>query len=345
MATDTRQPGDKASAEPRVKPPLLPPDERFWQRYSPNHEFPVSSATSAVIHLLALGVLALGATTFASWNPPLPIDTIEVGGGSGGIPEGDEAGARGRTRPHEDVQGVEDSALQRPKTPAQTEALKDVPRVPKEFSKDANDRRVFDADVEMGKQLSVLGAQVRDSLNAIQQKAAKGDHGPGLGGRQGYGDGPGTGDDKGPGGTISQQQERQKRWTMIFNIRDPEDYARQLHALGAMLAVPESTGQYLVIEDLNRRPALAKPRDVSKINRMFWVDDKPEVVEPLFRVLEYRPAPKYFVAFFPHELERELLQKELAYNKLPEERIVETRFQIRRTATSYEAVVVEQRSK
>ena len=75
---------------------------------------------------------------------------------------------------------------------------------------------------------------------------------------------------------------------------------------------------------------------------MFWIDDKPEAVEPLFRVLEFTPIPKYFVAFFPQDLERELLKKELGYKNIPEPRIEETRFQIRRTPTGYEPVVTNQ---
>jgi hypothetical protein len=345
MATDQRQPGEQAVTEPQSKPPLLPPDERFWQRYSPNHELPVSSATSAAIHLLVLGILALGASTFASSNPPVSVDSIEVGGGSGGgVSEGDEAGTRNRSTRHEDVQGIQDSAALRRKSKA-PESLHDVPRVSKESSRDPDDRRLFNEDVKMGEQLSVLGAQVRDRLNALQAKAARGSQGPGDGGAPGRGVGPGKGDGRGSGGTLSPRPERQKRWTMIFNIRDPEDYARQLQALGAILAAEAGNGEYFVIEDLSQRPAVAKRRDVSKIDRMFWVDDKPEVVEPLFRVLQYQPAPKYFVAFFPQELERELLRKELAHKNLPEDRIAETRFQIRRTATGYEAVVTEQRSK
>jgi hypothetical protein len=134
---------------------------------------------------------------------------------------------------------------------------------------------------------------------------------------------------------------------MIFNIRDPEDYARQLSALGAYLAVPGSReGEYLVIEDLSRRPVVARLRNISDINRMFWIDDKADAVEPLFRVLGYEKIPSYFVAFFPVELERELLKKELEYKNLPESKIEETKFQIKHTGGSkIEPVVISQEAK
>ena len=105
-------------------------------------------------------------------------------------------------------------------------------------------------------------------------------------------------------------------------------------------------GEYLVIEDLSRRPVVARLRNISDINRMFWIDDKADAVEPLFRVLGYEKIPSYFIAFFPVELERELLKKELEYRNLPENKIEETKFQIRHGGSKgYEAVVTSQEAK
>ena len=342
MAGDNANNSEKPKDKVKERPPLVPPDERFWQRYSPNHEFPLSSATSGLIHLLVLGVLALGAHTFARWDEPIDVDSLFEGGG-GGQPFGEEGASGGRFAKREDVADIKDTTSPQ-KTQTRGTDLNEVPK-PKSIAPDVDStRRFINEDVAMGKKLSALGENVRDRLNSMQQSvASKGRGGSGSGGGLGTGRGTGTGAGEGPGtGKISKRQERQKRWTMIFNIRDPEDYARQLHALGAMVAVPGAEGQYLVIEDLSQRPAVAKARDIKEINRMFWIDDKPEAVEPLFRVLEYTPVPKYFVAFFPQELERELLKKELGYKNISEERIEETRFQIRRTATGYEPTVMQQ---
>src|SRR5437870_12398812 len=81
---------------------LVPPEERFWKRYSPNYEFPLSSATSAVIHLFVLGILALGAHTFANWDNPVDVDAIRIGGG-GGSPGGEEGPRTGRFDKHESL--------------------------------------------------------------------------------------------------------------------------------------------------------------------------------------------------------------------------------------------------
>src|SRR5262249_14132784 len=47
-----------------------PPDERFWKKYSPHHELPISGATSAALHALALTLLLTGAALAAWFRPP-----------------------------------------------------------------------------------------------------------------------------------------------------------------------------------------------------------------------------------------------------------------------------------
>jgi hypothetical protein len=339
---------EKGKEKDKDTPPLIPPDERFWQRYSPNHEFPLSSASSAVLHVLVLGILALAGFGFIYRDGPVDVDALVIGGG-GGRPDGDDGLVTGKGPKHEDLKDIADSASPtRQKLEMKGEALTEVQKLSKSLIKPEDERRFIDDDFAMGKKLTLVGEQVRERINTLQQGvASKGLGGPGKGGGKGKGTGTGFGDAEGPGrGTINKRQERQSRWTMIFNIRDPEDYARQLHALGAVLAVPGENGQYMVIEDLSARPVVARPKDISEINRMFWVDDKAGAVEPLFRVLEYRPIPTYFVAFFPLELERDLLKKELEYKRLPEGKIKETRFQVRRSNSGrYEPYVVEQEEK
>ena len=46
------------TTQQEVLPPQ-PPEERFWQRYSPHHELPLSGAGSFALHLVVLGVLLL----------------------------------------------------------------------------------------------------------------------------------------------------------------------------------------------------------------------------------------------------------------------------------------------
>jgi hypothetical protein len=57
--------------------PLVPPDERFWQRYSRHGELPLSGATSLALHLLVFGLLVLIAylayAVFSHTSHSLPV--------------------------------------------------------------------------------------------------------------------------------------------------------------------------------------------------------------------------------------------------------------------------------
>src|SRR5262249_33205414 len=54
--------------------PVAPPNERFWQRYSPRHELPLSGVGSLTLHAAALGAVVIFA--LGVFRPG--------GGGSGG---------------------------------------------------------------------------------------------------------------------------------------------------------------------------------------------------------------------------------------------------------------------
>jgi hypothetical protein len=143
---------------------------------------------------------------------------------------------------------------------------------------------------------------------------------------------------------LSVQQKRVLRWSMTFGTQNGEDYLRQLKDLkpgsGAILAIPKGNGQYEVIRDLSKRPAAGKVEDLTKIRNIFWVDDKPESVANLARALGIK-APPFFVAFFPPELEEEVvrLEREKA-GGAREDDIEATTIEMARSGDGYRPVVV-----
>ena len=342
----TNSPKTNHAAKTAEKAPLMPPDEKFWQRYSPRYEFPVSFGSSWVIHFLVAGFLILCAFKLITTDSAIEVDDLIVGGG-GGNPNG-EPGGTGRGAMKEAIDQSEDR-LPMPGKAASAEKLRDVEKSKKPLVKVESSGRLIEDDLVLGKKLSSVGEVARKRMDAIQQAAAdKGEGGTGKGGGKGKGTGTGEGDTFGPGkGKINKRVQRQLRWTLIFNIHDPEDYARQLRALGAILAIPGPNDTFLVIDDVLKRPVTPTPRDVKELNRMYWIDDRKDSIAPLARTLGLSETPPYFYAFFPPELEKELLKKELEYRRLPEDRIEETRFRVRRTATGrgYEPVVEDQETK
>src|SRR5712692_3390881 len=120
MASKAPAPADPKSAaitnnqaKPRPNPLAgreagpAPFEEPFWQRYSPHHEFPLSSATSIALHVLALVFLIVAGWFVASLleKSKLEVDTLEVGGG-GGNPRG-EGNAPGDRPPEGGAENVD----------------------------------------------------------------------------------------------------------------------------------------------------------------------------------------------------------------------------------------------
>ena len=90
MATSSTS--EKAVRGPQ--PTRLPPEEKFWQRYSPHQEMPLSTIGSFALHLLVVGGLILfawlGWFGFGKSDNALPVDTVrfEIPSGGGGNPNG-----------------------------------------------------------------------------------------------------------------------------------------------------------------------------------------------------------------------------------------------------------------
>src|SRR5208282_1672626 len=101
----------------------LPPEERFWKRYSANHECPLSGVTSFALHALILAALLGGAWVLArlglmSKDKPPPVDAVVIVGGGGSGPR--IAGGRGPGN-GEQAPAPEEAAAQpgdEPKKPA-----------------------------------------------------------------------------------------------------------------------------------------------------------------------------------------------------------------------------------
>jgi hypothetical protein len=142
------------------------------------------------------------------------------------------------------------------------------------------------------------------------------------------------------------------RWNLVFDTATGEDYAAQLLALGAILAVPEkedaAVPEYRVFRDLKQRPVKGEIEDVKTIKRIFWVNDNPASVKPLAAALGLPKAPSFVVAFFPEALEENLAKLELAFaqrNQRKVTEIAETRFRVIKRDGKYEVVMVDQRAK
>ena len=76
--------------------PLLPPEESFWQRYSPHYEFPLATVSAVTLFATALGLLFLiwilhGFYLEGEGDGPPRVDAVESPNPGGGGLDGNVA--------------------------------------------------------------------------------------------------------------------------------------------------------------------------------------------------------------------------------------------------------------
>lgn len=302
----------------------------------------ISSLASVACHVFAIVICGvLGYVISLGSSPTMPVEAIELGdaGGGGGSPGGlafnnqkgqplIERATAEELPPDSQTPNVTIGALPDVRVEAPLPDLPDNPDSDRllDKSKDAKDKL---KDVGKGSKPPSSGSH--------------GKGGSGSGGGSGTGAGPATGSGAGdgPGGSI--RAKRQKRWTMMFNTFNGEDYLRQLSALGCILIVEFPNGKSEMYRKLSQRPAPAEPEDREATrNRMRWIDENTGSVAELARAMGISAPPSSITAYFPFRLEDELLHKELTFRGRKEEDIHATRFQVYIQGNKYTIVVVEQ---
>jgi hypothetical protein len=339
-----------------VKNKLVPPEEQFWERYSPHHEAPLSGIGSFALHFLIAGFLILagwlGWLGLGAHRAALPTDAVRLNLGGGGGNKHAGGDTPGTPNNQEVAEAPNSDQNQTPVDPTKMERpdLKDPAVVPQnplpEHDPNRNDERVIREGNENLRDLANINLDVQSKLKEGLRQGSKGKGGTGTGGGSGSGSGTGSGSGQGEGTRdLNARERRMGRWRLDFgNLSGPE-YVRRLHALGATLAIPKDRGgaDYWVIRDLRARPAQLLDEDISKIGQMYWNNVYPETVHSVVSALGLSQIhASNFIIFMPQELEDKLFDLELKYNNWQEDEIGETRFQVRPMGPKYVPVVVSQ---
>lgn len=317
-----------SSQPPRFK---IPPEERFWKRYSPNLEFPLSSVLALALFATILGIMIVSIKLEWFSQPTTPdLGTMALGDENlpGPVKPSGKNGVFGNGQPRrENVsqprEGTVKPGPELPRMPGpvgKPEPLPDAPPLLPDLPAISFDR---------------IGAEARKKLE-----------------RSIAGTPEGTGPDGPPGPTGSgsgQRLERVYRWHIMLDTRSGEHYLKQLQFLKAYIGQPEKAGagklQYRIFRDLTHLPASGKIEDVNRLNRFFAVDTKPESVRALASALGLTRQSYHLVVFFPRALEEELARKELAYRGRTESQIAATQFHILWRGKDYDVQVTDQRVK
>jgi hypothetical protein len=308
----------------------VPPDEAFWIRYSPHHEFPLSAVTSFVLHALVVALLLLVALKLIIVDKPPPPPVIigavwmggnrtpDISGGSGndrGLPA--EAGDM-----HPDAARPDRDPVRRPDLKVRQGPVFDLrdPSAPRPLPSSGA--------------IDTLGDKAKQKLSGLDDRAS---------GRPSSGNpdrGPGNG--PGPGGTIlTQRDKRLLRWTLHFNISNTPDYLAQMVGLGGVLAIPverKSDDEYVyrIVRDPHRRPVQLVKDNVTRTDRIRWKDGNRESVDAMMALLGLNIRPDHFAAYMPPELEAILFELEKAHAQgHTENEIDKTEFRIRHEGGRY----------
>lgn len=136
------------------------------------------------------------------------------------------------------------------------------------------------------------------------------------------------------------------RWKIAFDTKDGNEYAKELEALGARIAIAtKEPNRYRLVCDLSKRPVQTTAEDISKINHIFWMDDGAKSVRLLAKELGLKETPEHIVVLLPRFVEDELLRKELDFAHRPEKDVLETTFRFVQTKRGFDIKVASQRAK
>jgi hypothetical protein len=326
------------------KRPQLPPEERFWKRYSPHHECSLSSAVSVILHVAFVGVLLLVAALVAKLglrerNNPVAIDAVALAPGNGGDDQEEGASKGTPDSPKEDVatpKPQQQPAAPVPNTPELTAPKAESPKIPEPSRPDT--MRFIDESKQAS---DAIQKMVQEAMKEppLTQEVPKARGKPDGTGKGVQGSGPGSGRS---GSIVQQRIRRRARWHIMLRTHGPEDHVGQFAALGVILAFPTGGGQFYVVRDLLGRPPRGKIEDISKIFKFYAIDQDPGSARDLARFLHAPLGATFFLAFFPNELENAMAEMEKTYRGRREEELTEnTYFKVVPSGGSYVVVIDE----
>lgn len=329
--------------EPRGIPPRplpinlsLPDSESIFHRYSSNHEFPLSVATSVVLHLLVVMVAALASVWLFKFQEPLPMVGVVAFNEEGGGGPGDGSGnPSGLVKPQEATR-LRDAELD------DAAAAFDPTLLPK---LDFDPARLNPKNA--ARETDDLARGVLDPARTI---GAAGRGGPGSGGGRGSGVGVGDGDGVGSG-RKSARTLRKERWSIVLPMHDSAQFKNKLAELQFVVLAPAGPGQYRLFRDLSKgqppESTVESQSAINRLNRIWYTNTDPEVCQGMAAQLGLATPPPYLAIFLPQELELEMARQELAYKNLTEEQIIkqhlETVFDVARVGSAFKVTVREQK--
>ncbi|WP_020474133.1 hypothetical protein [Zavarzinella formosa] len=335
MVTPTKTPSP-------VPTPLAPPDEQFWEKYSPHYEFPLSSIGSIALHvaglMIFLGALYMLSKMTLPGTEPVPMREMMVSSEGDGKEDGAPGSGGGapiedinHERPMDPTRVIPDKTLDNVRA-----EIKDfVPNIPQ----DKDSPKI--EDLPSFKKFAQLNEDLRKAL--MQGKGGSKGAGPESGRAATENPEVGAGGNKINGDPTSSIN-RAVRWELTYKTESGQDYVKQLAAMKATLVIPQPPDfqKTLAYKNIDQPRPVGEPINVDQIKGLYFVDDSADSASKVARTLGLNFDPPHFVAFFPKDVEEELAAKERNYRGRKEDQIFSTKFKILIRDGKYTIQVLDQ---
>ena len=299
------------------------PEEEFWDCYNKRLEFPLSTVTAVLLHVLVAACLVLTYSYLMKKEDKggVPVSLVPDMGGFDDEGTG-SAGSGGIQDPLKEAKSTSlEEQLKVLPDPSQLPIIKDTIKDTLKYDNEGN-IPVSDYNAPA---YAAVDKTLADKLL-------------GIGAKKGSGPGAGSGDDgtkgTGPGGNgVNSSRARSLRWVMRFRTNSGDDYIAQLAAMNAVILVPIPPENKECHYFTNLRNFADRKRstddDLRKLaGQIKFSDTRPESVRAVCEVLGVKENAKSFWAFFPKGLEDELAKKEIGYRNRRPEDVEETIFRV-----------------
>lgn len=342
MPEPAAKPDPKAAAKGATAVVDGPPEEAFWDKYNKRLEFPLSTVSAILLHVLIGAVIVFGIFRLMDREADrsgVPVKFADINGlDDGGL---GSAGSGGEDAP---IIRTQEDGVRGPFTslpdPSKLPEIKDNIKQAIKYLDPTGNLPVSDSNAIA---LAGLDKAIRDKF---------------LGAREGSGGEAGTGYDgskgKGPGGTGADSTlGRNMRWVLRFKVTGGQDYVDQLRSMGAVLLFPHpSDGKQMVYYSLgNSIPGAPRDGELADVGRLFsadrikFSDARRDAVSGVARAVGVPFDPRNFWAIFPKDIEEKLARLETGFRNKRADDIEETIFRVFVRGGQFDIAVDEQRLK
>lgn len=298
-------------------------EQPFWERYNQRLEMPVGVAIAVVMFATAVAFVVYFTGRDGPNKKPVPMVFAGGDDDSGdGSPGGGGQLADGKP----------------PSTEDQNLMVKDV-ALRENIEKEVRDKLDLEPGAEVpaseSAALAQLDKDIRDKLLGARSGTGKGT----SGGNNDGGTGPG-------GFGASSTYARGLRWVIKFETSNGQDYINQIGGIGGSMLVPVPPDNKTMLYFKNPSTGQSTPAtdaDIQTVGGLIQFSEvNPETVKAVAGALKLSFTPKFFYAYFPHNLEEKLSALEKNYQNKKPEQIRKTIFKVIVRGGSYDFVVTDQ---